>query len=224
MSPTSCQLLYPASFCSTNITKSKKKVKVSLKVERIHVFFHIKEEHVLNRIVLVSLILPAAVGLLLGGCGKKEEAAEKLHIVVATDAAWPPMEMVDENNEIVGFGVDLMKAAARADGFSVEFRNIAWEGIWAGLEAGEYDAIMSSVNISEERQKTVDFSMPYINAGQPGVADIHEGNQSWIFRLCLGVIGGARRAADKGAGRPGGCLFGIAAELGENERVPCSVG
>ena len=120
----------------------------------------------LKKILFVSLILLAAVSLLLVGCKKKEEAAEKLHIVIATDATWPPMEMVDENKEIVGFDIDLMKAAAEKGGFTVEFQNTAWDGIFAGLAAGVYDAVISSVTITEERKKTMDFSVPYINAGQ----------------------------------------------------------
>jgi polar amino acid transport system substrate-binding protein len=120
----------------------------------------------LKKILFVSLILLAAVSLLLVGCKKKEEAAEMLHIVIATDATWPPMEMVDENKEIVGFDIDLMKAAAEKGGFTVEFQNTAWDGIFAGLAAGVYDAVISSVTITEERKKTMDFSVPYINAGQ----------------------------------------------------------
>jgi len=120
----------------------------------------------LKKILLGSLILLAASSLLLVGCKKKEEAAEEMHIVIATDATWPPMEMVDENKEIVGFDIDLMKAAAEAGGFTVEFKNTAWDGIFAGLPAGEYDAVMSSVTITEERKETLDFSVPYINAGQ----------------------------------------------------------
>jgi polar amino acid transport system substrate-binding protein len=120
----------------------------------------------LKKILLVSLIVLAAASLLLVGCKKKEEAAGKMHITIATDATWPPMEMVDENKEIVGFDIDLMKAAADAGGFTVEFKNTAWDGIFAGLAAGEYDAVMSSVTITDERKETMDFSVPYINAGQ----------------------------------------------------------
>jgi polar amino acid transport system substrate-binding protein len=120
----------------------------------------------LKKILLGSLILLAAFSLLLVGCKKKEEAVEKMHIVIASDATWPPMEMVDENKEIVGFDIDLMKEVAKAGGFTVEFENTAWEGIFAGLATGEYDAVMSSVTITEERKETMDFSVPYINAGQ----------------------------------------------------------
>jgi len=73
---------------------------------------------------------------------------------------------IDRDGTQGGFDIDLLKAAAEAGGFTVEFRNTAWDGIFAGLEAGEYDAVMSSVTITDERQQTMDFSVPYINAGQ----------------------------------------------------------
>jgi polar amino acid transport system substrate-binding protein len=112
-------------------------------------------------VVLIALLL--AVGLLfVAGCKKPESAK----IVIATDATWPPMEMVNESKQIVGFDIDLMNAAAKEGKFVVEFRNTAWDGIFAGLEAGEYDAVMSSVTITDERKQTMDFSVPYINAGQ----------------------------------------------------------
>jgi polar amino acid transport system substrate-binding protein len=113
------------------------------------------------RKILTGLVLAA---LLFGvvSCAKKEPTK----IVIATDATWPPMEMVDESKNIVGFDIDLMNAAAKAGGFTVEFKNTAWEGIFAGLAAGKYDAVMSSVTITDERKKEMDFSIPYINAGQ----------------------------------------------------------
>ncbi len=119
--------------------------------------------------VLVLLTVFLLIGGMLFAEGSKEKAAtqsQPLHIVVATDATWPPMEMVNEKKEIVGFDIDLMKEIAKAGGFTVEFKNTAWDGIFAGLAAGKYDAVMSSVTITEERKKKMDFSIPYINAGQ----------------------------------------------------------
>jgi len=105
-------------------------------------------------------------------CGKKEEKAvveaakEVKTFVVATDATWPPMEMVNENKEIVGFDIDFLNAVAEEGGFKVEFKNTAWDGIFEGVAIDKYDAVISSVTITEERQKKYDFSMPYLNAGQ----------------------------------------------------------
>jgi polar amino acid transport system substrate-binding protein len=111
---------------------------------------------VLSGLVLAILLLGVV------SCAKKEPKK----ITIASDATFPPMEMVDTNKNIVGFDIDLMNAAAKAGGFTVEFKNTAWDGIFAGLDNGKYDAVMSSVTITDERKKTMDFSTPYINAGQ----------------------------------------------------------
>ena len=48
----------------------------------------------------------------------------------------------------------------------MSFKNTAWDGIFAGLAAGRYDVVASSVTITDERKKQYDFSDPYINVGQ----------------------------------------------------------
>lgn len=87
-------------------------------------------------------------------------------ITVASDATWPPMEMLDSNKHLVGFDIDFMNAVAREAKFKVIIQNTAWDGIFAGLATGKYDAVISSVTINDKRKATVDFSEPYINAGQ----------------------------------------------------------
>ena len=95
-------------------------------------------------------------------------AAKKVQkkIVVASDCTWPPMEYLDDHKNIIGFGPDLVKEIAKAAGFEVEIKNTAWDGIFAALAAGSYHAISSSVTITEERMVAMDFSGPYVNAGQ----------------------------------------------------------
>ncbi|MDA8427150.1 MAG: basic amino acid ABC transporter substrate-binding protein [Treponema sp.] len=87
-------------------------------------------------------------------------------IVFGSDCTFPPMEFLDTNKQIVGFDVDLINAAAKAAGFEAVVKNTAWDGIFAGLEAGDYDAVLSSVTITDQRKKVMDFSVPYVNAGQ----------------------------------------------------------
>lgn len=90
-----------------------------------------------------------------------------LKITVGTDATWPPFEYVDETTkDFVGFDMDLMKAIAQAAGFEVNFVNVAWDALLAGMATGQYDAAISAMTITEERAKEFDFSEPYYNAGQ----------------------------------------------------------
>jgi polar amino acid transport system substrate-binding protein len=115
--------------------------------------------------ILVCLILIA--GIAFASSKEKKMEGGMPHIVIATDATWPPMEFVDENTkEIVGFDIDLMKEIAKEGGFTYEFKDTAWDGIFAGLAADKYDAVMSSVTITDDRKKSMDFSKPYVNAGQ----------------------------------------------------------
>jgi polar amino acid transport system substrate-binding protein len=93
-------------------------------------------------------------------------AGSARQVTVATDATWPPMEMVDAGKNIVGFDIDYLNAVAKEAGFSPVFKNTAWDGIFAGLAAGRYDMIASSVTITDERKKQYDFSEPYVNVGQ----------------------------------------------------------
>lgn len=97
-------------------------------------------------------------------------------VVVAQDATWPPMEFLNENKEIVGFAPEFVKAVAQEAGFEVVLRNVAWDGIFAGLDAGQYDAVCSSVTITEERKKAMDFTLPYYKVRQalvvPKTADV----------------------------------------------------
>lgn len=115
--------------------------------------------------LLIALALLAAAAAVFGGA-KKEAMAGPRHVVVATDSTFPPMEFVDESKQIVGFDIDLFNAVAQAAGFTAEYKSVAWDGIFAGIQAGSYDVIASSVTITDERKATMDFSTPYINAGQ----------------------------------------------------------
>ena len=116
-----------------------------------------------RRFTFIGIALILLVATVITGCQRQASADT---VVVATDATWPPMEFVNEQREIVGYDIDLMRAVAEHGGFEIEFRNVAWDGIFAGLAAGEYDAVISSVTITDERRADYDFSTPYINAGQ----------------------------------------------------------
>lgn len=118
-------------------------------------------------IALVTLLVLASFV----SCSKKEDTteakgSESVKLVIATDCTWPPMEYVNTDKEIVGYDIDFIRAVAKEGGFEVEIRNTAWDGIFASLANGESDAVISSVTITDDRKKAMDFSLPYINAGQ----------------------------------------------------------
>lgn len=105
------------------------------------------------------MLVLLALGCLAGNALAKE-------IVFAVDATYPPMEMIDANKNITGFCPDIVMALGKAGGFTPVLKNTAWDGIFAGLSAGKYDAIASSVSITEERKQTMDFTAPYFEVQQ----------------------------------------------------------
>lgn len=94
------------------------------------------------------------------------DAPAKTKVKIGTNAEYQPFEFVDENNQIVGFDVDLLNALAAEANLELEWVNTKWDGIFVALASGEFDAVASAVTITDERKQTVDFTDPYFNAGQ----------------------------------------------------------
>jgi polar amino acid transport system substrate-binding protein len=109
--------------------------------------------------IAIALAVLTALSLPLWSQAKK--------FVFGSDATFPPMEFVDAvSKKVVGFDVDMINAIGKVSGFQADVKSTAWDGIFAGLSAGDYDGVLSSVTITDERKATMDFSTPYLNAGQ----------------------------------------------------------
>jgi len=108
-------------------------------------------------------------------------SAVESKIKFATDATYPPMEFEGKDGKVVGFDIDLAKAFAKKMGQEPEFMVMAWDGILAGLSSGRYDLIISSMNITPDRQKAVDFvqymTMSQVFVTKVGAPEIKEEKQ-----------------------------------------------
>ena len=100
----------------------------------------------------------AASGSGAQGAGKK--------IVVGLDDNYPPMGFKDENNQIVGFDVDLAKEASKRLGREVEFKGIDWSSKEAELKSGRVDVLWNGLDITEKRKENMLFSDPYMDNRQ----------------------------------------------------------
>ncbi|MBP7687602.1 MAG: transporter substrate-binding domain-containing protein, partial [Thermoflexales bacterium] len=111
-------------------------------------------------IVVVALLV---VGVLLSACGGSTGATK---IKIGTDATFPPFELVDEKTkEITGFDVDLMKAVAAKAGLEIEFINVGFDPLLAGIAQCQYDGGIAAITITDERKQQMSFSDPYFDAG-----------------------------------------------------------
>lgn len=111
-------------------------------------------------------------------------------LLVAADAAYAPNEYtLEDSEEIIGMDVDLGKAIGKKLGLEVEFVNASFDGILAGIQAGRYEAGMSSFTDTKEREQTVDF-VTYFEAGTSTmVRKCNPKNINSIEDLCGKTVG-----------------------------------
>ena len=85
--------------------------------------------------------------------------ADKVRI--GTEGAYAPWNYVDDSGKLAGFEIDLGAALCSAAGIECEFVANEWDSIIPNLVAGNYDAIMAGMSITDERKQTIDFSDEY---------------------------------------------------------------
>lgn len=146
------------------------------------------------------LLLVSVFGLsMLVACGDDDTAGggtdseydaltlEDGKFVFALSGEYRPFSYYDENNELVGFDVDIGMAIAEELGLEGVPYAITWNSIILGLQDERYDAIIGSMGITEERLETVNFSDPYYYSGAQlyvrsdsritGVGDVDESTE-----------------------------------------------
>lgn len=85
-------------------------------------------------------------------------------LTIGFEAGYPPMEYTDDSGlEYIGFDVDLAKELASMFGLEVEFVNTTFDGVFAGLDKGQYDMIIAAVSITPERQEAYEMTEPYVS-------------------------------------------------------------
>jgi L-cystine transport system substrate-binding protein len=124
---------------------------------------------------LSALALIAAGTLALTGCasasgsGGEETSGDALaqvqeagEIVFGTEGTYRPFSFhEDGSGDLVGYDVEIAEAVAEKLGVEAKFEETQWDAIFAGLEAGRFDAIANQVSITPEREQDYLFSEPY---------------------------------------------------------------
>lgn len=77
------------------------------------------------------------------------------------EGTWAPWTYHDDNNDLVGYDVEVAQNIAEKLGVEVEFVEGEWDGLLAGLDAGRYDIMVNGVGVTDERAEKYNFSTPY---------------------------------------------------------------
>jgi len=112
--------------------------------------------------MLKSLIF---TGCLLSSLITSAYAAQTTY-VVGSGGTYRPFEYENSQKQLEGFDIDIIKAIAKAEDFDIKLVNTPWEGIFATLNSGDRDIIISGITITDKRKAMVAFSAPYFPAEQ----------------------------------------------------------
>jgi len=80
---------------------------------------------------------------------------------IGADCTYPPFNYKDSSGAWQGFDVDIANEIARRLHMSADHECVTWDGLIPGLMVGKYDVIIAAMDITPERAKRVDFSIPY---------------------------------------------------------------
>jgi polar amino acid transport system substrate-binding protein len=119
----------------------------------------------MKKTVIAIIMIMMVSGILLAG-GNRASGGMTIKpgvLQVGMEIGYPPMEYLAADGKTpVGFDVDMAKAIGQKLGLQVEFVDTAWDGIFSAVDTSKFDCIISSVTITEARQRAHNFSKPYI--------------------------------------------------------------
>lgn len=88
-------------------------------------------------------------------------AANAQTVRLGTEGAYAPWNFLDDSGNVAGFEIDLGNELCTRAELTCEWVVNDWDSIIPNLQAGNYDAIMAGMSITEERRQTIDFSDNY---------------------------------------------------------------
>ncbi len=119
-----------------------------------------------TRLARAALAVPLALGVLLAVAGADElELVVPGQLAAATEGTYPPFSMQNEQGELDGIDVRLMREIAKRLGLKYKPVLLKFDSLLVGLEADQFDVIGSPLDITAERKQKVTFSDGWIESG-----------------------------------------------------------
>ena len=128
----------------------------------------------------------------------KEKVTNENVLVIGLDDSFPPMGFRNENNEIVGFDIDIAKAVCEKLGMEMQLQQISWASKEQELNSGNIDCIWNGFAYTEDRAKTMTLTENYIKG--KNIFILKDGNtaksQSELQEMKIGVQSGSSQQLD----------------------------
>jgi polar amino acid transport system substrate-binding protein len=139
-------------------------------------------------------LMTAALVAITTGLMATVSFAAPVRVGVAAEP-YPPFSSPDASGKWVGWEIEFMEAVCAEAKLECVLTPVAWDGIIPALTESKIDVIMSSMSITEERMKTIDFSNKYYNtpaavavAKGSGIAATPEGLKGKIIGVQVSTI------------------------------------
>jgi polar amino acid transport system substrate-binding protein len=108
---------------------------------------------------VASFVVLSLIGTSLALGASLDEIKKRGYMVVATEDDYPPFEAV-VNGKPVGYDHALLAVLKKEAGFEIRQEILPWQGILPGVASGKYDSAVTAAVITDERAKSLDFTMP----------------------------------------------------------------
>jgi len=100
------------------------------------------------------VIAAAALAVLIGGASAQQ-------VRIASEGAYAPWNYIDDAGNLAGFEIDLGNELCKRAALDCVWIQNAWDSMIPNLNAGNYDAIMAGMSITDERKESIDFTQNY---------------------------------------------------------------
>ena len=114
----------------------------------------------MKKIIALVLIAIALVAPVFANGSKEEAPKGEVVYTVAASCDYPPLEYIDDNGNMMGYEIEMLQEISNVTGVKFNIVNVAFDGIIAGIQGGQYDIGASGFTVTEDRAKVVDFTEP----------------------------------------------------------------
>jgi polar amino acid transport system substrate-binding protein len=129
----------------------------------------------------------------------RQEDVQKMEqervLIIASNCQWPPLEFVDEDGQLQGLEIDLLRELEKVIDMKILIVNVDWGDLFSGLDKGHYDGIIGGLGFTEERAKKYALSRPYLEGKNVIIAPINQLNQATsladLAGKTVGVLAGS---------------------------------
>lgn len=111
-------------------------------------------------LVIIAILLCISI---LPGCGNKKKGNV---FTIGTEATFPPFESTDDDDNIVGLDIDIIKYIADDNKWDINVVHLPFDSLIASLQTDKLDIVIAAMTITSDRAQKVLFSDPYFDASQ----------------------------------------------------------